>query len=313
MEKDFDSNYGLDEISNFYIKTIFSKLNINIWQYNDSIRHIILTDFDGIPAKINNISDILQEDLFRIISAPVPEMSCTSYKNDAREYFRSHSWGNHNVKYIVKTTGGCLSFVDQALLDYVSGDFKNKCGSSVLNESEYFYICSQLSRDLQINAELALLITILKKMNNHNTIIQKTNTTKSLTKIQNEYWENIKFICQLQENCYGTVSEQITFFENNMPYYMKQEITDSKLSAIDNILTNKQQLQNDHFQNFIAIGSLLLAIFWGFPSIHDTLELLRKCLTFIPQNIPFVSVDNSSILLWLLLNAYIIYRIVRKK
>lgn len=126
-------------------------------------------------------------------------MSCTSYKKDVKEYLRDHSWGNHNVKYVLKSTGGCLSFVDQALLDYVCEEFKDKYKTTVLNESDYFYICNQISRDLQNNAELALLIIILKKANNHNTIIQKINAPQNLTKIQNEYWENIKFICQLQE------------------------------------------------------------------------------------------------------------------
>lgn len=126
-------------------------------------------------------------------------MSCTSYKKDVKEYLRDHSWGNHNVKYVLKSTGGCLSFVDQALLDYVCEEFKDKYKTTVLNESDYFYICNQISRDLQNNAELALLIIILKKANNHNTIIQKINALQNLTKIQNEYWENIKFICQLQE------------------------------------------------------------------------------------------------------------------
>lgn len=311
--KDFNSINTLDEISNFYINTIFEKLKIDIWKYNDAISHIVLTDYDKMPAQINNIPDIFQEDIFRIISAPVPEMSCTSYRKDAKDYLNKYSWGNHNIKYVVKTTGGCLSFIDRALLDYVSDDFKNQCGSSILSESDYFCMCNQISRELQLNAELALLIVILKKINNHNTIIQKINTTNTLTKIQNEYWENIKFICQLQENCYGTVSEQITFFETNMPHYMKQEITNTKLSSIDNILTAKQQIQDNNFQNFIAIGSLLLAIFWGLPSIHDTLKLLRESLTFLPQNVPYISIDNASIILWLLLNTYIIYHIFKEK
>lgn len=309
---DFSSVNTLDEISKFYINALHKKLKISIWQYNDTINHIILADFDGVPSQINNIPDILQEDIFRIICAPVSEMSCTSYKKDAKEYLRDHSWGNHNVKYVLKSTGGCLSFVDQALLDYVCEKFKDKYRTTVLTESDYFYICNQISRDLQNNAELALLIVILKKANNHNTIIQKINAPQKLTKIQNEYWENIKFICQLQEGCYGSVSEQISIFENMMPYYTKQKITDTKLSAIDNILNNKRQEQNNNFQNFIAIGGLLLAIFWGLPSIYDTLKLLKDFFAFIPQNIPYISINNCSIFLWLVLNVAILVRIFKK-
>ena len=114
------------------------------------------------------------------------------------------------------------------------------------------------------------------------------------------------------EPLYGSVSEQISIFENMMPYYTKQKITDTKLSAIDNILNNKRQEQNNNFQNFIAIGGLLLAIFWGLPSIYDTLKLLRDFFTFIPQNIPYISINNCSIFLWLVLNVTILVRIFKK-
>lgn len=62
-----------------------------------------------------------------------------------------------------------------------------------------------------------------------------------------------KFICQLQEDYYGTVSEQISTLKNLMPHYMKPEITDTKLSAIDNILTNKQQ-QNNSFKILLQLA-----------------------------------------------------------
>ena len=310
---DFSSVTTLDEISKFYINALSLKIKTQILiYYNDTINHIILADFDKVPLQINNIPDILQEDIFRIICAPVPERSCTSYKRDAKEYLRDHSWGNHNVRYVLKSTGGCLSFVDQALLDYICEKFKEQNKTSVLNKDDYFYIHNQISCDLQNNAELALLIIILKKLNNHNTIIQKINAPSKLTKIQNEYWENIKFICQLQDGCYGSVSEQISIFENMMPYYTKQKITDTKLSTIDNILNSKRQEQNTNFQNFIAIGGLLLAIFCGLPSIYDTLKLLRNFITFIPQNIPYISIDNCSFFLWIGLNIAILVRIFKK-
>ena len=62
---DFSSINTLDEISKFYINALHKKLKISIWKYNDTINHIILADFDGVPSQINNIPDILQEDIFR--------------------------------------------------------------------------------------------------------------------------------------------------------------------------------------------------------------------------------------------------------
>lgn len=37
------------------------------------------------------------------------------------------------------------------------------------------------------------------------------------------------------EECYGTASEQMAEFERMMPYYAEQEITQTKLVAIDSI------------------------------------------------------------------------------
>lgn len=310
---EFSSENSLESISHFYIDTLFRDTNVNLWKYNNEICHTILVDFDAIPVSCNTLPNTLQEDLFRIISAPVPNRPCTSFLKDAQDYLKKYSWGGHNMKYIVKTTGGCLSFVDQQLLDFLSNNLKESLNINTLDNSDYAYLCNILVRDLCLNAELALIIVILKKINNHNTIIQKLNSPVSLSKIQNEYWENIRFICGLQENCYGTVSEQITDFEKMMSHYLKPEITSEKLTAIDNILKEQQLEKDNSFQNFVSIGGLLLAIFFGLPSIYETLGILRTFCSFFPDNIPYISHTNASIFLWLILNIFIILRLFIKK
>lgn len=309
----FSSQNTLKDIVRFYLSTLHDAIEVDLWRYDDKLQHIVLIDFDSNPVHIENISDILKEDLFRIVCAPVPERECTSYKKDAQEYIYKYSWGNHNIKYIIKNNGGCLSLVDKSLLNYISAEYKKGNQIDDLDEQDYYKIYDSLACDLQVNAELALIIIMLKRINNHNIIIQKQYNPKKLHEIQNEYWESIKYICDLQEDCYGTVNQQIDTFEEMMPYYMKQQITDEKLSAIDSILKDKHQQKNDSFQNFIAIGSLLLALFFGLPSIRDTIGILRDVCTFIPRNIPYISQDNVSLIIWISLNLFIVIRIFMKR
>lgn len=309
----FSTQNTLKDIARFYLNTLCETIKINFWQYDDKLQHIILIDFEKNPVHIENISDVLKEELFRIVCAPVPTRECTSYKKDAQEYIYKYSWGDHNVKYIIKNNGGCLSLVDESLLNYVSAQYKKSKKINVLDERDYYCLYDSLACDLQVNAELALIIIMLKRINNHNVIIQKQYSTKKSHEIQNEYWETIKYICDLQEGCYGTVNEQIDIFEELMPYYMKQQITNEKISAIDSIFKQKLQQRNDSFQNFISVGSLLLALFFGLPSIHDTIGILRDVCTFIPRNIPHISQDNVSVILWIVLNLCILIRLFVKK
>lgn len=53
---------------------------------------------------------------------------------------------------------------------------------------------------------------------------------KKLSDTQIEYNKNVLFISELQENCYGSVSEQTALLEKMMPHYFKHEITSAKNS-----------------------------------------------------------------------------------
>lgn len=79
------------------------------------MRNIILVRFDGMPKQIDNIPDDIQEELYRIVAAPVMTIECVSIKKEAKEYISKQLWGKHNFAYITKTTGGCLSIIDGAI------------------------------------------------------------------------------------------------------------------------------------------------------------------------------------------------------
>lgn len=312
--RNYNSEMTLSSIQNFYLSNLLDDIKIDMVSYSNELKNIILIDFDGIPQHINSIPNDVKEDLFRIICAPVPSRNNTTYTKDADEYLKNHSWGGHGVKYIAKSTGGCLSFIDKTILDYVSDDYKTETKTSVLTPfNDYYNLCNKLARDLCVNVEFALIIILLKKTNESNDYFNKIASMKKLSDTRIEYNKNVLFISELQENCYGSVSEQTALLEKMMPHYFKHEITFAKSTAINNILQQNEQEKNERFQNYISTGGLILTLIFGLPSLYETLTIFRKLFSFYPYNIPYLTLENTSIILWLTLNGIIILKIYLRK
>lgn len=312
--KNYNSETTLSSIQNFYLSNLLDDIKIDMVSYSNELKNIILIDFDGRPQHINSIPNDVKEDLFRIICAPVPSRNNTTYSKDADEYLKNHSWGGHGVKYIAKSTGGCLSFIDKTISDYVSDDYKTETKTSVLTTfNDYYNLCNKLARDLCVNVEFALIIILLKKTNESNDYFNKIASMKKLSDTRIEYNKNILFISELQENCYGSVSEQTALLEKMMPHYFKHEITSAKKIAIDNILQQNEQEKNERFQNYISTGGLILTLIFGLPSLYETLTIFRKLFSFYPYNIPYLTLENTSIILWLTLNGIIILKLYLRK
>lgn len=117
---------------------------------------------------------------------------------------------------------------------------------------------------------------------------------KKLSDTRIEYNKNVLFISELQENCYGSVSEQTALLEKMMPHYFKHEITSAKKTAIDNILQQNEQEKNERFQNYISTGGLILTLIFGLPSLYETLTIFRSFFSFYPYNIPYLTLENTS-------------------
>ena len=142
-----------------------------------------------------------------------------------------------------------------------------------------------------VNVEFALIIILLKKTNESNDYFNKIASMKKLSDTRIEYNKNILFISELQENCYGSVSEQTALLEKMMPHYFKHEITSAKKIAIDNILQQNEQEKNERFQNYISTGGLILTLIFGLPSLYETLTIFRSFFSFYPYNIPYLTLE----------------------
>ena len=108
--------------------------------------------------------------------------------------------------------------------------------------------------------------------------------------------------------------EQTAQIEEMMSLYLKTDINTANQTALNNILNDEEQQKNEHFINFISSGTLMLSIVFGLPSIYESLRILRKTtLGILENNIPYITIENLSIILWLLLNFFIIIRLLCKK
>ena len=81
------------------------------------------------------------------------------------------------------------------------------------------------------------------------------------------------------------------------------------MASIDTIITEKRARKNLSFQNFLAVGGLLLTAVFGLPAIFETVTFLKGF--FIPNiDIPIISIENFSIISWLVLLLLIFIKII---
>ena len=292
---------SFEEICDAYLKRISSKCKIGIFALEGPLRNTILVKFDGMPSRVDRIQPEIIQDLYKIIAAPVQNRGDASIREAAREYIKNQSMGDYGIKYITNTAGGCLSITDTDTIDWVKNNYKESNKVKTLDSEDIEAINKAMIRDLSINVEMALVIPILKKINESYIYSQKIMKTKDIHGIQARYKMNVMFISEIQENCYGTVSEQISSFEQMMPYYLKDKITREKMDAVDYILEDKELQKNSLFQNFIAIGGLVMTLVFGFPAIYETLTLIKNTSGMASVDIPKLSVGGVSLIIWIVL------------
>ena len=299
----------IEDVCDAYLLKIATYCKVPILAFPEGmLRNIILVRYDGMPKQIENIPDQTQEDLYRIIAAPVKKLECASYKKIAKEYLDSQSWGRPSLRYIASTTGGCLSIIDEGLLKLHDESCKNKG----IDATDFEMMDHYLIHDLCINAEYALVVLLLKRLNTIYTYGIKKTGLKGINNIQTKYNTNVMFISELQEQCYGSASEQVIAFERMMPYYLKEEIVAEKMQALDKIITDERTKRDNSFQTFISIASFIVASLFGLPAIYETLSIIRDLCCFIEKDIPYLTTKNLSFIVWLLLIT-LIFVSMRKK
>lgn len=271
-----------------------------------ALSNIILADFDGIPQNIKDISEEVKEDLYRIAVAPIQKRKNTYFKDIANQYLATNSNINEGIQYIASKMGRCLSIIDKNIIDH----YKEKTKGYDLTEEEIYKLAIN---SVVRNLEFTLLIILLKNMNFTISYLQKDYNKNDIKKIQKEYNYNNIFILELQQTCYGSVREQLNFFEDKMTYFLDKENSENKMISIDAIIKDEIEEKNLNFQNFLSIGGILLTAVFGLPAIHETLTLLRMSNIIIKQDIPIITIENSSIMLWIFLIVFLYIKLFIKR
>lgn len=294
---------------NAYIRKIEKETKLKILGQVGVIRNVILARFDNMPKQIHSIPGDVQEDLYKIIAAPVPKLGCTSYRQVARDFIEKQSWNCYNMRWLLSPTGGCLSFTDTAFLEWKAICYLKNCEVDVLSNDDMDAIDKGMIQDLCFNTELALVIPILKFMNSSYTYSMKCYKPKEMHDVQTKFNQNIMFISRLQESCYGSVSEQIEVFERLMPYYLKTKITSEKMHALDCIISDDERQRYDRLQSFLSLGGLIMASVFGLPAIYETITIIREFFAFIQYDIPVLTIGNTSVGIWFLAMIVLVFRV----
>ena len=306
--KDSIDNH-INAIKKAYLHKLGKINKVNFIFQNGELNHIILADYDSRPSDINIMSQDIQEDIFKIVAAPMPEEVGYSYREEALSYIKNNSFGNHKIKYITSSIGRCLSIVDDNSVKDIINNYKTSNDINDLQEEHFAEIFDSIIVSARSNVEFALLVLMLKRINNSYMFMQKIQGTRQYYKVQKEYNSNIIFIAEMQDGCiYASAKEQLTKFEKMMPYFLNADITAEKLEAIDKIILQDKAKKSSLLQNFLSIGSLILTGVFGLPAIQETLTILRDY--FINQDLPIVTIENCSIMLWLTLLSVIFIFVV---
>lgn len=261
---------------------------------------IILSKHSVKIKDIKNISENIQEDIYRMLIAPIPNRKETNYSEDAKNCFANLSYTLNGVCSVFANMNKCVTLVDESIVE---------AGKEIHQEDVY----NRLIDDVRNGIEFAFCILMLKKTNNQYTFYTKGFCPDEESEIQNEYNNDRIFISLLLSETYGSVREQVENFEKNMKYFIDTQNSNERLESINNILKQKNADKIQTLQNLLSIGGLMFSVLFGLPAMTDTVGLIRKLFFFfIETDIPILTIDNFSFGLWLLVNSILAYVVFLK-
>ena len=274
---------------NFLVKDMKKKGMI---LFVGKIVNIILSKHSAMIKEVKNISENLQEDIYRILIAPVPKRKNIDYLDDAKKCFDNMSFALNGTCSVFNKMNKCVTVMDDSII---------KAGKEIYKEDVYEYLID----DIRNGVEFAFCILMLKKINNQYTFFTKRIGNGEESKIQNEYNSDRIFISLLLGDTYGSVREQVEFFEQSMKYFIDTQNSNERLESINNILGQKNANKIQMLQNVLSVGGLVFSVLFGLPAITDTVVLLRSIFSFVQTDIPILTINNFSFGLWLLVNSII--------
>lgn len=293
-EKEFDT---CRDYIRYLIREILGEYKLIL---DNDFYYINLLDFDGVPYDIKKINDQLIKDLYLITCAPVPEISRDNCLTEAKKHFKENSFQLTDSIYVFKTMGGCLHIQSKKATDF----YLKKITEEAMDKKDALHI---ISNDLCTFTEFSINVLLLKRITVSATIYNLTNST-SLYKEKKEYNENQLFINRIQDNCYGSVSVQLKHFEKMLNLYTQKELLNDRFEIMRESRNLDELRKKDKDSSFYSIITFLFTLLFGLPTIKDTLLIVKN--GFFNYNlIPYLSLEQISVVIWCLLIVFCAIRI----
>lgn len=299
---------NFDELTDYFISLLVNEMMLDKVILEKEFRNILLIDYDNMSASLSNLNDKLKEDIFYILSAPVPNRNIISYKREVRNFFDDQATGREDVLFILKKNGGCLTLIAKNMLEQYTE--QNKDYPMIFDNLEL----KKIAIELNSNCEYAIIANILEKMNNTIYFLDRLGEeSKKQNMTYIEYNENIIFINSIVESCYGSVIEQVEAFKNRMPLYHNVDYYEKKSKALDRILNHKKNEKELQFQKTVSFLGVIFVVLFGLPTINESLKYVKLSLYPSSDVIAYFNINQISMLLWIIIVVGIGFYLYLKK
>lgn len=285
----------LSAVNTSYALFLFTMKKVSAILGLADIKNLVIAKPSTRFKHLEEASDKVKEDIYRIISAPVPEWEGISLKREIDELFNKRCYSLSGINYILNNMNFCLSIADGYLVDEATTKYGEE------------YISKNFVTDIRNGAEFALCILLLKCVNNRYSFHKRATELQQTEKIRKEYNENVIFIDNLQSDAWGSAREQVEAFEGMMAFFLDSKNIKEKMDAINSIFEGERNRRIISLQNTLSFIGIAVTLIFGLPAICETLKMINRLIfngSQIPENVGiFYSLIIWIILLFLLVAA----------
>ncbi len=273
-----------------YISYLKEKLKRTFISLDKSL-HTVILETDSIPKEFSKVNNTFKDDFYRIVCAPLDEIF--NIKEDAQEFWNNSYYGLGDIRHYFSSVGKCYTLISKNLLDKYLKDS--------LNIVEYM---EALKESLDFGVDFPMVICILEKMNSTILYQHLMDSSYSLEDARSKYMLSKDYIINLQSNCYGTVYDMIRFMKRIMVNYFKDDILQSKIDNMEVMISFKKERSDKRISFMMSFLGAISVLVFALPIIKDSLIIIKE--GFKINDIPFITIDISTIAIWILLIVFFV-------
>ena len=286
-------------IVHIYIESIKGRKRIETLGF-DCFHNVMLARYSEQTNSLKDASNNLKRFIYKTLNTPVNDDR--NHIEGVKEFYENAYWGNNNYRFYFSKRGGCLSIVSADLLKKIRKRFDSEICCTDNN-----LICNEAFRTINFDIDYAIHIFILKFSNMKATYwntAYRSHNQQQITKNKFNYLKTENMILEMQERCYGSVSELISKMQELMPYYIKEDLLQRKIRNVESLIEFDKEKRINRQQLVISLIGLLVTIFIGLPMVKQTLITIKSIFSI--GDIPYVTLEGFSFCIWIVTIALII-------